>query len=218
MAVEPDTPPPANTFRFMLWNTVQSLSYLRAYWGRRLLGGALGLIADLLAEGASQAFYSHLPGHPQQATDSLEQTGKDRDLYRFRGESNAAFALRQRGIWSDSRQAGTVPQVLNVINQWGNAGWPYSWVNLTASNLVESSDPTVFTFTLTIPFGNITPPWIPWLIGSGPHIGDPGLYIGIGPSTDIPTMLYIVRKWKPSRSKGFVAVFYDGSHSVTFTV
>lgn len=214
---EADTPPAPNTFRKMIWQTVAGLSYLRAYWGRRLAGGALGLIADLLGEGATQAFYARLPGHPEQAPDSLDQSSADRDLNRFRGEDNVALAARVRAAWADYDQGGTKQQLLRVINQWGLAGWPLTW-DPTGLTFSESADPLVFTFTLTIAYGLIMPPWTPALYG-GPYVyGEGDLFYGIGPSTDIPMLLYLVRKWKPSRSKGFVQVFYDGTHSVTFTV
>jgi hypothetical protein len=217
--VEVDTPPQANTFRFMVWQTVRGLSYLRAYWGRRLVGGAIGLMGDLMGEGASQAVYAHLPGHPQQAPDSLAQSGKDRDLISFRGESTATFATRVQAAWGDYPQGGTPQQVLKVVNQWGTAGWPDTWVNLTSSALVESGVSSVFTFTLTIPYGLIVPPWLPVTYGTpGIFYGQADLFYDVGPSTDIPMLLYLVRKWKPSRSRGFVTVFFQPTESVTFTV
>lgn len=218
MPTEIDTPPSPNTFRRALYDMLGGLQYLRAYWGRRFTGGAIGLLLDMLAEGASQAIYARLPGHPEQAPDSLVQVGKDRQLFRFRGETDANWALRVQQVWDDYTQAGTPQQLLHVINQWGHAGWPASWIDLTSANLVESAH-TSFTFTLTIPFGNINPPWLPWLVGApGITIGMPGLYVGIGVSTDIETLIYLVRKWKPARSKGFATIYYSVSGSVTFTV
>ncbi len=213
---EADTPPQPNTVRYYLWQTVQGLQYLRAYWGRRLVGGALGLMGDALAEGASQAVYARMPGHPQQSTDSLAQTAKDRGLTPFRGETRLNLIARVQAAWSDYTQAGTWQKVIRAVNEWGNAGWPGSWVDLDQSNLVESS--TDFSFVVTIPYGNINPPWTPWLVGDGSIIGEPGLFIGVGPSTDIPMMLWVVKKWKPSRSIGYVQVFYEPSASVTFNV
>ena len=45
-----------NTFKSLIQVTVNALSYWGGYWGQRLLGVTLGLMADLMAEGASQAF------------------------------------------------------------------------------------------------------------------------------------------------------------------
>jgi hypothetical protein len=208
-----------NTFKSLIQVTVNGLSYWGGYWGQRMLGATLGLMADVLSHGANQAFYARLPGHPQQAPDSLSAAGKDRGLVQFRGESQAAFAARVKNAWADYAQAGTWQQMINVLNQWGNAGWPSTWVNLTSSNLVESGSPIVFTFTITIPNGIIVPPWAPWFVGtSGFHVGDAGLYVGLGESTDIPMLLYLVGKWKPARSQGFVKIYYDATDFITFTV
>lgn len=217
MAFEPDTPPPPDTFRRMVWTTVQSLSYLRAYWGRRFVGGLMGLMGDVLSEGATQAFYARLPGHPEQAPDSLRQSGRDRDLVRFRGETEANWKARVRNAWDDYEQAGTVPQLLRVINQWGSAGWPATW-NPSNLLLVESGVPSQFTFTLTIPFGMIDPPWVPETYGGSRVYGEVGFFYGLAASTDISMLLYLVRKWKPTRSRGAVVVYWAVSNPTIFYV
>lgn len=217
MAFEADDPPPQNTFRRAVWLITESLVYARAYWGRRFFGGAIGLMADALAEGASQAFYARLPGHSQQALDSLVQVGLDRDFYRFRGETDANWLARIQAAWDDYAQGGTPQQVLHVVNQWGMAGWPTTWVALTSSALVESGSPTDFSFTLTIPFGLISPAWVPEVYGGGHVYGEAGFFYGLGASTDVAMLLYLVHKWKPSRSLGRVQIFYAPASSVTLT-
>ncbi len=214
---EPDTPPPFNTFKRALWQTVEAIAYARAYWGRRFFGGAISLFADALSEGASQALYARLPGHSQQAPDSLVQVALDRDFYRFRGETDANWLTRVQEAWDDYEQGGTPQQVLKVVNQWGVAGWPDTWDpgNVT---LVESGDPMVFSFTVIIAFGNIAPPWVPEVYGSGGHVyGESGFFYGLSASTDVAMLRYIVRKWKPSRSVGRIQVFYSALESVTLT-
>jgi hypothetical protein len=213
---ERDSPSQPNTFKRMVYDRTKALRYARALWARRIFG-VIGLFTDMMAEGATQAFFARLPGHPHQAEDSAKQVGKDRDLFRFRGEGLAAFAQRVRDAWNDYQQGGTPQQLLHVLDQWGAAGWPSSWVANTVT-CVESVDPAVFEFTVTIPFGLIDPPWVPWLYGSGHVWGEAGLYYGIGPSTDIPMLLYLVRKWKPARSKGHVVIYYNATDAVTITV
>lgn len=215
---ELDPPPQLDTWRYFTWFTVRGLTYLRAHYGRRFIGAFASLWADALSEGASQAVFAVMPGHPQQAQDSLRQVGQDRGLNRFRGETNANWLARVRNAWADYGQGGTPQQVIQVLNQWGKAGWPATWVPLTLSALVESTNPTVTTFTVTIPFGNISPPWPPWIVGGPYTVGQIGLFVGVALSTDIPTLLYIVRKWKPSRSRGFIKAYYTATDSVTFTV
>lgn len=217
MPYEEDLPPQAGTFRKFVWQTVAGLQHLRAYWGRRFTGGAIALFADLVAEGARSATIARFPGHPEQAEDSLRQVGIDRDLYRFRGETNANWLTRILAAWDDYPQGGTPQQVLRVVNQWGEAGWPLTW----DSNLVtldESIDPEIFEFEVTIPFGLIDPPWTPWDWGDGSIWGDTGLYWGVGQSTDIPMLCYIVKKWKPARSRGKILVEFASGSFVTFIV
>lgn len=208
-----------DTFKSLIQVTVNGLSYWGGYWGQRLLGGSLALVADMLALGTTQAFYARLPGHQQQAPDSLTASGSDRGLIQFRGETQSNYAARVRAAWDDYAQGGTSIQMLRVINQWGTAGWPDTWVTLDSSHLVESGVPTDFSFTLTIPYGLIVPPWSPITYGTvGRFYGESDFFYDVGPSTDIPMLLYLVRKWKPSRSKGFVTVFFLPAESVTFTV
>lgn len=216
MSDERDQPGKIDTFKRFVYDTTKALRYVRAYWARRFVG-MIGLFTDTLAEGVQEALYGRFPGHPHQAQDALTQVGKDRDLFRFRGETNANYAARVRAAWDDYAQGGTDIQLLKVIDQWGTAGWPETWVNDTCT-LDESVDPLVFEFTLTIPFGLIDPPWVPVFYGDGYTYGEAGLYYGIGPSTDIPMLLYLVRKWKPARSKAFVVIYWSASDFVRFTV
>lgn len=217
MAPEVDTPPQANTFQRLVWVTATGLQMFRARWGRRLWGGAIGLIADALAEGTSQAFYARLPGHPQQAPDSLERSGKDRSLFRFRGETDAAWLSRVFNAWDDYEQGGTPQVVKKMVNLWGEAGWPATW-DRDLVTLDESGDPADWSFTVTIGYGCIMPVWTVWSIGDGHSVGDHDLYVGVGQSTDIATLLYLVRKWKRSASKGFIKVYTSVSDFVVFTV
>jgi hypothetical protein len=207
-----------NSYKYLLQQAVGNLPYFSGPWSSKLIGGTIGLMADAIASAAQQAFYAHLPGHPQQAPDSLTQSGFDRDEIRFRGESVANYSALVQNAWDDYAQGGTWQQMIKVINQWGNAGWPASWINLTSSNFVESGDPVVWTSTLTIPYGIINPPWVPWTVGGGSNVGAIGLYVGIGFSTDIYMLLYLVRKWKRSAGIVFVKVYYAASGYITFTV
>lgn len=217
MPYEEDLPPQAGTFRKFVWQTVAGLQHLRAYWGRRFTGGAIALFADLVAEGARSATIARFPGHPEQAEDSLRQVGIDRDLYRFNGETNANWLARIVAAWDDYPQGGTPQQVLRVVNQWGTAGWPVTW-DSNLVTLVENANPAIFDFTVTIPFGLIDPAWEIKTWGEvGRTWGESGLFWGIG-DTDIPMLLYIVQKWKPARSRGYITVFYEAAASITFTV
>ncbi len=213
--IEQDEPPLTNTFRRFAWDLLTGIVWARAYFGRRLLG-AFSMLGDDVAATATQAFYARLPGHPQQAPDSLIQVGKDRGLIRFRGETDAAWVARVRAAWDDYAQGGTDIQMRRVLNQWGNAGWPLTWDDTWT--LVETSGVGVFQIHITIPFGLIDPPWEPIAYGSGHLYGETGFFYGAAPSSDLAMLLYLVRKWKPSRTKAFVTVYFSVSGSITLTV
>lgn len=210
-------PPQENTFRRTVWDLTAGLQYFRAYWGRRLVGGAIGLFGDILGEGSNQAFYARLPGHEQQAEDSLRQVGFDRGLNRFRGETIENWTARVRAAWDDYDQGGTPQQMLRVVNQWGFAGWPDTWdeglVTLDEDIGIAGRP---FSFRLTIGFGIIDPPWGPEVYGSGILYGETGLYYGIGQSTDIEMLLHIVRKWKPARSRAYVRIYWSETDFTEF--
>lgn len=214
--IELDEPGQPDTYRAFVRATTLAIAYARAYWGRRFFG-TLGIYADMIAEGVSQAIYARLPGHPEQAPDSLERSGIDRGLVRFRGETAANWVARVRSAWNDYEQGGTPPQVLRIVNQWGQAGWPGSW-NSSLVTLVESGNPLDFSFTITIPFGLIAPAWTPELYGSGHAYGESGFYYGIAASSDVAMLVYIVNKWKPQRSRAYVRIYYSVSAFVTLVV
>lgn len=171
----------------------------------------------MMGEGASQAFYARLPGHPQQAPDSLTQVGLDRDLHRFRGETDANWKTRVFEAWNDYEQGGTPQQVKKVVNQWGNAGFPATWVDADLS-LVESVDSADFSFTLTIPFGMISPPWTPEVYGGGLVYGQPGFFYGLSAEVDIAMLRFIIKKWKPARSVCRLIIFTSLVNSITVVV
>ena len=210
---EPDTLMQRNTFRRQLQDLTMAFEYIRAYWGRRLYGFTLGLVPDLVAEAATQAFYSRLPGHPQQAEDSLTQVGLDRDLIRFRGESRAAYLARIKAAWDDYAQAGTDIQVLRVVNQWGYAGFPETWDPMLV-NIQELN----WEFTLTIQYGAIVPAWTPEVYGSGRVYGETGFFYGLSSETDLAMLKYLVAKWKRSASKGKIRIEYAPGLYVTIVV
>jgi hypothetical protein len=91
--------------------------------------GFIGILTDLATEGLHQAFYSRLPGHPQQAADSLDVTGADRELIKYSpspvdftgtaSESQALWKARVQRAWVDYEQGGTPQVVLRGVEDWG---------------------------------------------------------------------------------------------------
>lgn len=191
-------------YREYLAKTVQGLSYLTNRWGSRFVG-TIGTFADAIAEGGRQAFLARLPGHEEQAEDSLIQTASDRDFWRFRGESKSALGARVRNAWTAYEQAGTPQQVLRAIDEWGNARFPDTWIDNTVT-LVESSDPSVFEFTVTIPVGLIDPIDVYRYGDPGLVYGQAGVVYGYDTDGNVIDLYRLIKQWKPARSKGFLKI------------
>lgn len=232
--IEPDNPPPPNTWRKFMWTFTAGLQFARAFWGRRLYGGAIALFGDVLSEGVTQAFYARLPGHPQQYTgDSLIQVGTDRKLARLQGESDTEWLTRVKGAWEDYAQGGSPQQMLSVVNAWGSNAFPGTWVTLTAGALVESAVPTIFTATITITQAAIANEWLgahacggtnpvtgPYLCNGPygawvenpfpspliPHAFEAHMVCGVSNCPELQMLRFLVRKWKPARTKMSITV------------
>lgn len=159
----------------------------------------LAVVQDALAEGARQSFLQGLPGNPEQTEDSLNQVGSDRELFRYRDESFASWSTRVHNAWQYYEQAGSPIQVLRAINEWGAIVFSATW-NPANVFLVEG---VWARFTIFMLPG--TPPWQPaTAYGSGHTYGEQNLLYGLSNAKleDVTTLVRIVKKWKPKRSRG----------------
>lgn len=189
----------------MVAQVTARLSWCQQFLSQRYIG-TIGLLADLTAEGARQGFLAHLPGNPQQAEDSLNQSGSDAGLFRYRGESPASWRARVGDPWAAHEQAGTPVQVLRAVNEWGEIIFPSTW-DPAKVFLIEDS---WARFTVFLAAGVV--PWGPGnRYGDGHRYGDGSVY-GISgiQLEDLETIRRVIRKWKPSRSKGRVTVIFFG--------
>lgn len=191
-------------YRTMTAQLTAGVQVARAFFGERLLG-VQALVFDLLAEGARQSLFQHMPGHPQQAPDSVSQSGSDAGLFRYRGETDASWKSRVANPWPEHEQSGTDINLLREIDEWGGIVYPATWV-AGQCYLLESSGGR---FTLFIPAGLV--PWGPKpKFGSGKRFGDGTLYGVTASGEDVATLRRIVRKWKPSRSKASAVIIVSG--------
>lgn len=198
----------------MVSQVTARLSWCQEFLAQRYIG-TMGLITDLSAEGARQAFLAHLPGNPQQAEDATAQSGSDAGLFRYRGESLASWASRVSNPWPAHEQAGTDVNLLREIDIWGHIVYPITWV----SGQCYILEPQWARFVLFIPAGLL--PWTgPPAYGGGSTYGDGSHYGVIANSEDLATLRRIVRKWKPSRSKGTSVAMLSGhvygQHAFTY--
>jgi hypothetical protein len=102
------------------------IKWFNGYYGRRFRGTA-GLLANGLAELSRQAFLQRLPGHPEQARDSLDAVGHDRDLLFYPGETEAQWLDRVVNAWDSYGYSSTPQSVKVAVEAWGAATFP-TWV------------------------------------------------------------------------------------------
>lgn len=103
------------------------VKWLNGYYGRRLRG-TYGILSDALMETSRQAFIQRLPGHEEQARDSLDACGHDRDLLFYAGETEEAWLERVVGAWDSYGYAATPQSVKVAVEAWGSATFPTTWV------------------------------------------------------------------------------------------
>lgn len=193
-------------YRSFVAKLTAGISFCRAYFGDRMTGFQ-GLLGDMLAEATRFAIISHMPGHPEQAEDALNQEGSDRGIFRYRGETAASWATRVRNAWECYEQCSTDIQLMRAINEWGAIVFPATWVpsqvNYTENNIDG-------TFVIWISAG-VTPWGTAWSYGDGSSYGD-GLLWGITNALpeDVDTLCRIVRKWQRLSSKGRGCIVLSG--------
>jgi hypothetical protein len=168
--------------------------------GRRLWG-VLAMTANAVAQGATEVLHNRLPGHPQCAPDARDQIGLDRDLFRYRGESDSVWQNRIKDAWFNYEQGGTRQVVLSEVENWGSAAFGGVW----PSGQSISEDGWA-SFTVNLPFGSV--PWTTGEVYGGGHLYGDGAIYGIGNAdpVDVDHLRRLIRKWKPARSRAFVQV------------
>lgn len=168
--------------------------------GRRLWG-VLAVLANATAQGATEVLANRLPGHPDCAPDARDQIGQDRDLFRYRGESDASWLSRIQGAWDTYPQGGTAIQILSEVENWGSSNFGGAWPS--TQSLREDG---WAQFTVQLPFGSV--PWTTGEVYGGGHVyGDGSIYgIGNADPVDVDHLRRLIHKWKPARSRGFVEI------------
>ncbi len=185
--------------------------FKNGFYGQRIIG-TIGLYADLVAEGARQAFIARLPGHPEQAEDSALQVGFDRELPRYKYEPLDYYKLRLQNAWDAYQQGGTniglareVWYCLNCL--WAPLGVPdLSFINVAQARFYEAGWANHIV-TLSSPGqGSVGGSWslTPENYGAF-NWGAQTIYGASNvPPDDLATIKAVIRKWLPSRTKGVI--------------
>jgi hypothetical protein len=216
-----------DNYKAMAAGLVRGLRVFRnGYYGQRLIG-TIGLYADLVAEGTRAAFISRLPGHPEQAEDSLAQVGADREMPRYRNEPTANYATRVRTAWAQYAQGGTNINLANQINYMLSCLWAPGGTFVGVSQLAQYFENGWAQHTTVLPFnpglGSDTGAWsaTPETYGAGFVLGATNRVWGASNFNigDFNTIKQTIRKWLPSRTKGFLTwplSIYYGQTGLTY--
>jgi hypothetical protein len=93
--------------------------WLRRYWGERFVGGAIGLKADQIAEGASQSIKAHMLRQDTSPDDAMARIGNERNIPRVVTETNLEYRARVLNAWELWTEAGTITFADNVLAPLG---------------------------------------------------------------------------------------------------
>lgn len=214
-----------DNYRSLVAGLTRGLKHARAQYGIRFYG-TIGLYADMVSEGARQAFIARLPGHPEQAEDALNQVGADRDLPRYRGETRASYTSRITSAWDRYAQYGTRQELIRAVSEWMQIVYPpgtpialavyeRGWANFVLAMFNPPyGAPLNYGGTAPRTYGSVGAsygaPGVVYGFLGGVYYGT-GLY-GISNVTleDVTTLTRLVRKIKPSRSKAQIEIVPAG--------
>lgn len=194
-----------DNYKSMVAGLTRGLRYARANYGIRFFG-TIGLYADLISEGARQGFIARLPGHPEQAEDSLNQVGSDRNLFKYARETRPQYTARVQNAWQSYAQAGSPLGLMREVTYWATVSFPTSYPTHTAAILLEQG---WAKFAVLFSQNSLAGWSGPTLYGAGQTYGQANLMYGLGAavlSSDVDALRRTVRKWKPSRSQGTIIV------------
>jgi hypothetical protein len=202
-----------DNYKAMAAGLVRGLRIFRnGRYGSRLVG-TIGLYADLVAEGARQAFISRLPGHPEQSEDAATQVGYDRQLARYKYETTPQYKTRLQNAWDAYQQGGTniglAREVYNCINCiWAPAGTTPDLTNVAQARFYENGWAEHTAVLFSPGQGSVTGSWISSAETYGNFsYGAPNKVWGFTNVLieDVNAIRSTLRKWLPSRTKGWLA-------------
>lgn len=119
-AVETDGAKRRNRPRNMrAWAYRLSPPWLRRTAGERLVGAAVGLMADLVLDGLGQAVSAPwlLSGH--QPPDALPLVGQERSMPRYNADTNDTYRTRLHGAWETWGHGGNEAAIIEQLLAFG---------------------------------------------------------------------------------------------------
>ncbi len=133
-----------------------SPSWLRGYWGQRMVASVAGLMQDVILDGAYMAINVRSLRSPLFPYDGLDLMGHERALPRFPGEAHATYKTRLLDAWKIWRQAGTAGGIRHLFTRLGFAieirrnvdwnwdnhpeNWSRFWVLIATHNWISDGN------------------------------------------------------------------------------
>lgn len=202
-----------DNYKSMAAGLVRGLRIFRnGKYGQRFIG-TIGLYADLVAEGCRQAFISRLPGHPEQSEDAATQVGYDRQLIRYKYEPISFYKTRLQNAWTAYQQGGTNIGLAREVYYCLNCIWtPVNGVpdltGVAQARFYENGWAEHTTVLIGPGQGSVTGSWSTasetygaFTYGANNAVwGATNVLI-----EDVNAIRATIRKWLPSRTKGWLA-------------
>ena len=121
--------------------------WLRRYYGERFVGFTIGLMTDLISEGAAQALKASWLHSDTSPPDALPDIGTERSMPRYYSDTDATYRSRLHGAWSAWLFAGNEEGTggLGMVGQYNDFGLANVRV-IPAINLEQSVDRDAWSF------------------------------------------------------------------------
>lgn len=172
--------------------------------------GFISTLTDLVSEMLDQSYFCALPGHPQQAADSLDICGEERALIKYQPSAEFWFGTLQQNqalwisrvarAWEDYEQAGTPQAVLRGVEDWGNETYNPEPLFPWGVKLAETG-----WANFRVDLGVDVPFYGPHTCGDGVACGDFDALCGMDADLrEVESLRRTIRKWQPRRSKGYI--------------
>jgi hypothetical protein len=180
------------TFRDYVYSI--SPPWLQRYYGERFMGGMVGLFADLMAEGMSQACLAHLLRSSTSPRDALRHLGYERMLPRYAADTDASYRNRLWQAWTTYDHVGNNTAIIEQYNAYGLS-------NVTIETVLHDAYPfeapldtaqwSRFAVIIGLPHGISQ-----WTYGSGILYGQQYVYGAFLTVTEVANLFDIADKFK----------------------
>jgi len=169
--------------------------WLSAHYGIRFAQGAIGLMGDIIAEGARQAVKAHLLLADTSPADALPYIGEERGMPRYEADTDATYRDRLHDAWNAWGHGGNNTAVLGQLAAYGVTGATIETVLHDAYPFEAPLDTAQWSrFAVLMPgSGN---GFARWTYGSGVLYGTGWTYGSTMTVAQLLGLFALIDKWK----------------------